>query len=183
MSADGDVRMRDLAPVGIDPGEQVLAAVPADAGPLAALPPGAFDTLLIVSGTSPDVVDRALVDRGVDRSRVGLIPVSDVPVTYDGPVWTDEAVAPADLTGLSMACARAMGALPGGSSLIAMDCVGLLGLFAETDRLVPFVEHVAGNARDRGIAGVYAVVRDGLDDDLYERVREHLDREVDLRGT
>lgn len=166
----------------VEPGEQVLAPVSSDADPLKGLPPVVADRILIVSAAGPSAIDRALCERGLDPERAGLVPVTTVTLAYDGPLSVAERVDPSDLTGLSMVCSRGLAALPRESGLLVVDSLDTLCVFDDRGQIVPFLEHLANQARDRGVRGVYALVRETVGPDTYLDVRRALDREVDVSG-
>lgn len=181
MSSGNDLRREQVDRLALDAGEQVLAVLRAHDRALGRLPPAAYENLLVVSSARPADVERRVRELDADPSSVGLIPVSASPVEYDGDVWATEAIAPDDLTGLSMRLSRAMDALAPGHGWLLVDSVDVFLLYADEDRVFPFLDHVAGQAAERDVRGVYAVARDAVDDRAFSNLRRAVDREVDLR--
>lgn len=149
--------------------------------PIRELPPSAYDNLLVVSSTAPKDVASTLDDAGADMQRVGQIPITGSAVTYDGPMWTCDPLAPDDLTGLSMQLSRAMNGLEAGRGWLLFDNLNVFLLYASEDRVLRFFDHVSGLAHERGVYGVYALVRDAIDDRTYELLRRTFDVESDRR--
>ena len=164
-----------------DSGTQVLASLSSMQSPLTELPAGAYNNLLVISSKSPDDVERRLADAGAATSNVGLIPLSRESHDYDGPLWTNRAIAPDDLTGISIAYTQALSHLGAGSGWVLFEDLGVLTMYADTGRVIRLLSHVADRARSNEIRGLYGVVRDAVSDETYHGFRQAVDREVDFR--
>ncbi|MFC6736388.1 hypothetical protein ACFQEQ_09080, partial [Halolamina salina] len=105
----------------------------------------------------------ALRDRGVPVGNCGLIPVNGSPVRYDGPLWTTEAVSPADLTGLSMRYCEAMRHVEPGEGWVLIDNVQVLLMYVDADRAVRLLDRLTRQARERDVTGVVAVDRSAVE--------------------
>lgn len=169
------------SPIAIEAGTQALVSVASMQTPLWHLPPSAYDNLLVVSSTAPADVAEQLHRAGADLHAVGQIPVSGSEVEYDGPMWTCQRVVPDDLTGLSMRLSRAMTGLDGDRGWLLFDSLNVFLMYASEERVVRFFDHVASQTRQRDVRGVYALVRDALDDQTDARLCRCVDVEIDRR--
>lgn len=181
MSSHNDYGERFDALTRVDAGDQVLLTVRSDQRPLRLLPPAAYENLLVLSSDSPGEVAQTLADLGVDVGRVGHVPISSTEFDHDGPLWTADAVAPDDLTGLSIAYTEALNALGPGRGWILVDSLDVLLLFNEEPRLVSFLDHVTQRAREKDLRGVYALVPEAVDDATRSTLRRSVDRDCDAR--
>jgi len=141
------------------PGLQTLLTMPSMSTGLTEIPESACENLLIVSPWSPKRVESALRDRDVPLQGCGLIPISGSPIRYDGPLWTTDAVAPSDLTGLSMRYCEAMRHVEPGEGWVLIDNAQVLLMYADTDRVTRLLRKLAGQAKERDVTGVLAVDR------------------------
>lgn len=166
----------------VDPGTQLLASFSGMQSPLAELPPGALDNLLIVSTKSPSTVEGRLRDIGADPTRAGLIPLGAESYDYDGPLWCADALKPNDLTGISIAFTQALQHVVPGAGWVLVEDLNVLLMYASETRICRLLSHLSSRARDRNVTGVYGVAREAIDDATYSNLRQSLDAEVDLRG-
>ena len=141
----------------IDPGSQVLLTMPSMSTGLQDLPAAAAENLLVVSPWTPDRIESTLQETGVPVRNCGMIPLNGSPVRYDGPLWTSDAVAPADLTGLSMRYCEAMRHVEPGSGWVLLDNVQVLLMYAETRRVVRLLGRLVEQASERDATPVLAV--------------------------
>ena len=109
-----------------------------------------------------------------------MIPVSGAPVEDTGPLTLSDRVVPDDLTGLSMRFTEAIETLPPGSWVV-FERITVLLLYADENRVVRFLDHVAGTVRDCEMRGLFCVDRDAIDDQTYATLRRRVDTETDLR--
>jgi hypothetical protein len=144
-------------------GRQALLTIPSMSTGLAELPERGCENLLVVSPWSPGRVESALRDRGVPVGNCGLIPVNGSPVRYDGPLWTTEAVSPADLTGLSMRYCEAMRHVEPGDGWVLIDNVQVLLMYVDAERVVRLLDRLTRQARERDVTGVVAVDRSAVE--------------------
>lgn len=163
----------------IGPGEQVLLVTGSMNGPLGHLPDGAFGNVLLLSVRDPARVQRSIEDRGLDPATVGVVPISGSPVAYDGPMWVADAVAPNDLTGISISFARGMRYVADGEGWVTLDNLGTLLIYASADRLYRLVSHVVGQCRERRVRGVYSVAGEAVDERTFARFESLCDRVED----
>jgi len=142
---------------------QSLVTIPSMSTGLTELPERGFENLLVVSPWAPGRVESALRDRGVPVGNCGQIPVNGSSVRYDGPLWTTEAVSPADLTGLSMRYCEAMRHVEPGDGWVLIDNVQVLLMYADADRVVRLLRRLTRQARERDVTGVVAVDRSAVE--------------------
>lgn len=161
------------------PGEQVLLVTGSMAGPLGHIPDGAFGNLLLLTVRDPERVQRTIEDRGIDPATVGVVPISGSPVAYDGPMWVADAVAPNDLTGISISFAHGMQYVADGEGWVTLDNLGTLLMYASADRLYRLVSHVVGQCRERRVRGVYSVAGEAVGERTFARFRDLCDRVED----
>ena len=177
-SDDEDRRKLDLGA-----GRQALLRMPSLRSPLAVLPASAFENLLVVSATRPPgAVERLVRERGGDPERVGVVPVSGSPVDYDGPMWTSDAVTPADLSGISDRVSDATRYVKPGQGWIVLDNANVLLMYADRAGVEGLVRAVLARARRRDARGVCSVVPDALADGTYRSLVEPFDTTVDRTG-
>jgi ABC-type nitrate/sulfonate/bicarbonate transport system substrate-binding protein len=162
------------------PGHGALVAVPVVGSAFQHLPPGA-DNLLVVSSTEPREVAEPLEAAGIDLTKVGMVPVSGSAVAYDGPLTVSEPVVPDDLTGLSIRFTEALSALESGRGWVVLEGLNVLLLYADEQRTVRFLDHVAATAGDRDLRTLFCVARDAMEERTYENLRRRVDAEIDLR--
>ncbi len=161
-------------------GTQALVRVPSMRSPLWTLPPAALDNLLVVSATRPPgAVERLVRDRGGDPERVGVVPVSGSPVSYDGPMWTSDAVTPADLSGISEAVGTATRYVKPGEGWIVLDNVNVLLMYASGIGVQGLARSLVARSRRRRARGVYAVVPEALSAGTYRSIESVFDLTVD----
>jgi hypothetical protein len=169
--------------LALDAGVQALVRMPSMRSPLAVLPSAAFENLLVVSATrSPGAVERQVHERGGDPERVGVVPVSGSPVDYDGPMWTSDAVTPADLSGISDRVARAARYVKPGVGWVVFDNVNVPLMYADRSGVYGLVRSVAARSRDRHARGVFSVVPGALATSTYDSLEDALDLTVDRTG-
>lgn len=180
VSSENGVRSDASGRLQLAAGEQALVAVPAIRSSLRYLPPDATDNALLVSSESPGDVEESLEGMGAHPSNVGMIPVSGSRVEYDGPLHVAERVVPDDLTGLSMQVSTAIDALVPGRGWIVFDRLNVFLLYADERRVLRFLDHVAATARDANLRGLFCVVPDAIDARTYEKVKQRVDREIDV---
>lgn len=165
----------------LERGTQALVGLSTMQSLLRELPPSAYDSLLVVSASSPTDVAEQLSGAGADLSRVGQIPISGSETEYDGPMWVCQPLVPDDLTGLSMRLSRAYDALDADSGWIVFENLNVFLMYADEARVVRFLTHTTTKTRERGFCGVYGVVRDAVDEPVYAGLRRCFDTEIDLR--
>lgn len=181
MSSPDDAGPKAQERLQIPVGQQAIVAVPSVGGTIQHLPPGATDNLLVVSSDAPDDVAETLESMGTDLSNVGMIPVSGSPVSYEGPMVVSERIVPDDLTGLSMRYTEAIEALGSGTGWIVFDRLNVFLLYADEERVMRFLDHVAATAREEQLRSLFCVVRDAVDEQTYAKLRRRADAEIDLR--
>lgn len=147
--------------------------------PLQLLPPSISGNLLIVSSDSPAAIEQTLRERGIDLATVGLIPVAGSDIEYDGPLWTSEPVVPDDLTGLSMRFTSALDALEPGHGWVLFDALNALTMYAQSDRVCRFFDHITAKTRDRDLRGIYTVTADAIESETYRSFERSVDRVID----
>lgn len=181
MSSGNDVQGNVEERLKVSPGQQALVTVPSVGSTLEHLPPGATENLLVISSDAPSEIANTLEGMGADLGNVGMIPVSGSEVVYDGPMHVSERVVPDDLTGLSMRFTEALDALQPGRGWIVFDRLNVFLLYADEERVLRFLDHVAATARDEQLRGLFCVVRGALEEQAYAKLRRRVDREIDLR--
>jgi hypothetical protein len=181
VSSNDDVRHSTGEELLLDSGAQALVSLSTMQSPIRELPPVAYENLLIVSTSAPSEVADSLATAGADLSSVGQIPISGSESEYDGDMWVCDPLVPDDLTGLSMRLSRAYDALDDGRGWILFDNLNVFLMYADTDRVVRFLDHATAQARDHDLCGVYGLVRDAVEDNTYARLRQCTDTELDLR--
>ncbi|WP_135805606.1 DUF7504 family protein [Halorussus marinus] len=169
----------DSGRFSLDPGEQALVASPSMEPPLATLPDGAFENLLVVSATaSPRKIESLVERRGRDPSAVGVIPITGSPSEYDGRLWTTDPVGPSDLTGISMRLSRALEYVSRGGWVV-FDSLNVLLMYGREDAVYRLLDSVVPIVRDRDACGAYFVVRQAITDETEARFRGLFDAAVD----
>jgi len=167
-------------PLALEAGVQALVRMPSMRSPLAVLPDQAFENLLVVSATQPPgAVERRVRQRGGDPERVGVVPVSGSPVDYDGPMWTSEAVTPANLSGISDRVGEASRYVKPGVGWLVFDNVNVPLMYADRSGVQGLVRSVASQTRARDARGVFSVVPDALARGTYRSLEELFDLTVD----
>lgn len=162
-------------------GEQTLVSVDTMSSVVGDLPEEAYENLLVISSSPPSRIERAIRDAGGDPNKCGHVPVTGSPVTYEGPLWTTEPVAPSDLTGISIRYSTAMKHVSSGSGWFCLDGLQLLLMYADRDRVSSFVSELARRTRGRDVTGVYGIASDTVDDETYDLLRPAFDASVDHR--
>lgn len=154
----------------IGPGEQVL--VDSSRGiDIGALPPAAYENLLVVTTTrSPSKVEEAVRRCGGDPSDVGVIPVTGSTTAYEGPLWTADRVDPSDLTGLSMRLSDGGRYLQPGTGWVVFDNITVLLMYAPEERVYRLLSSVAGTFREREVRSLYGVVQSAMEATTYNRL-------------
>lgn len=145
--------------VAVEPGSRVLLTMPSMSTGLQDLPAAAGDNLLVISPWAPERVEATLRESELSVQNCGLIPLDGGRVSYDGPLWTTDAVAPADLTGLSMRYCEAMRHVEPGEGWVLLDNVQVLLMYAETKRVVRLLRRLTGQASERDVTAVLAIDR------------------------
>lgn len=181
MTSHSDVQSTQDRQLRLDAGGQALVAHDSLHPSLSLLPPAAYQQLLIVSPRSPATIERLVDEAGGDVATVGHLPLAATAHEYDGPMWAAESIDPSDLTGLSMRYNRALNALEDGHGWVLFDDFNTLLLYTGAERVVRFLGHITQQTRDAGVRGVFAVVRDAMDDQTYTSLQRAVDTEVDLR--
>lgn len=164
--------------VSVDPGQQVLLAVPSMRNPLEELPDAAFGNLLVATVRPPSKVERLVERRGLNPRSVGVVPLSNSPVDYDGPLWTSQRVSPTDLTGISIEVSRGTQYLRRGEGWFVFDNIHALLMYGDERRVYRLLDSLRSSMTDREIRGLYAVVRSTMGEE-YERYRSLFDDEID----
>lgn len=140
------------------------------------LPDAAFENLLVVSTTAlPSRIERAVDECGADPARVGVVPVTGSTVAYDGPLWVAKRTAPSDLTGVSIRLSEALRHVRPGRGWVVFDNVTTLFMYAQTDRVIRFLETVVEAVRERGGRGVYVALPGALAPESRERLEDIVD--------
>lgn len=166
--------------LSLDAGVQALVRMPSMRSPLAVLPDRAFENLLVISATRPPgAVERRVRQRGGDPERVGVVPVSGSPVDYDGPMWTSDAVTPANLSGISDRVGEATRYVKPGVGWIVFDNVNVPLMYADRSGVQGLVRSVASQARGRDARGVFSVVPGALARGTYRSLEELFDLTLD----
>jgi hypothetical protein len=166
------------------PGEQLLVEVDPLSDGLAALPPAAFENLLVVAvDLTPADVERAVRRQGRDPSAVGVVPVRGDSGAYEGSLWTAEMVSPNDLTGLSIQTSRGMDYLEPGRGWLVLSGLGVLVVYAGAERVQRFVDQLSGVAREQSLRGVYVLGADSVDREVGDALEAVLDGRVSLAGS
>jgi len=161
-------------------GVQALVRMPSMRSPLSVLPDAAFENLLVVSATRPPgAVERRVRERGGDPERVGVVPVSGSPVDYDGPMWTSDAVTPANLSGISDRVGEATRYVKPGVGWVVFDNVNVPLMYADRSGVQGLVRSVASQARGRDARGVFSVVPGALAQGTYRSLAESFDLTLD----
>jgi len=170
----------DPAGFSLEPGEQALVSGPSMGSPLATLPDGAFENLLVVSATtSPRKIESLVERRGADPEKVGVVPVTGSPSEYDGPLWTTDPVGPSDLTGISMRLSRALKYVTR-AGWVVFDSLNVLLMYGREDAVYRLLDSVVPVVRERSARGAYFVVRQAVTDETYARFRSLFDAAVDV---
>jgi hypothetical protein len=173
----------DGGELDLQSGVQAFVRISSMESPLATVPDAAFDNLLVVSATRPPgAVERLVRDRGGDPERVGVVPVSGSPVDYDGPMWTSDAVTPANLSGISDRVETATGYVKPGEGWIVLDNVNVLLMYADRTGVEGLVRSILSQSRSRDARGVFAVVPGALEASTYRSFKDLFDVTVDRTG-
>ncbi|WP_254271068.1 DUF7504 family protein [Haloarcula marina] len=167
--------------IALEAGQQALLSVGSLKSPLSELPQSGADSLLVVSSTAPADLEDELATLDRDPRSVGHIPISGSDISYDGPMWTCDPLVPDDLTGLSMRLSTAMQGLEADRGWVMFDNLNVFLMYAREERVLRFLDHTMGLARERNLRGVYAVVADALDEQTYDVLRRTVDVELDRR--
>ena len=163
------------------PGTQAIAPVSPNDEPLLALPPPAYQNLLVISTRrAPGRIETALQRAGYDPARVGVVPVSTAWSEYDGPLWVTDPVGPSDLTGIAIRVSEAAQHLAPGRGWMVLDALTPLLMYSEASRVHRFINTTMRNLSARDVRGVYCLCPDALDDQTVERFRSLCDNEIDL---
>lgn len=165
-----------------DAGMQTLISFTSMQSPLVELPPEAYRNLLVISTKSPEHVEQRLVEMGVAISNVGLIPLAGESYDYDGPLWTTDVVKPNDPTGVSIAFTESLAHLISELGYVLVEDLNVLTMYLEEETVCRLLSHLATEARNRDVCGLYGVVRSAVSDDTYRNFRKAVDRDVDLRN-
>lgn len=164
----------------LSPGTQALVRMPSMRSPLLTLPPAAFENLLVVSATRPPgAVERLVVDRGGDPAKTGVVPVSGSPVSYDGPMWTSDAVSPANRSGIDDGVAAALRYVKPGEGWLVLDNVNVLLMYASRTGVAGLVNSLVSRGREGRARGVFSVVPEALSDRTYRSFLDAFDTTVD----
>lgn len=142
------------------------------------LPADAAQNLIVVSSKPSDEVADGLAEAGVNLNTVAHVPISGSEMTYDGQMYTCEALVPDDLTGLSMRLSRAFEALESDGYLL-VENLNVFLMYASESRVVRFVNHMTGMAGGHDITGIYTLLGDTVSEETYEQFRLSVDTEVD----
>lgn len=181
MTSKGDVHAIGEQSLRLDTGTQALVAHDSLHPSVSVLPPVAYENLLIVSPRSPTAVERQVEEAGGDIGCVGHLPLNSSPHSYDGPMWTANAIDPSDLTGLSMQYSRALNGLAADHGWMLFDDFNTLLLYNDADRVVTFLDYLTQKTSEKRIRGVFTVVRDAMDDQTYARLQNIVDTDLDSR--
>jgi hypothetical protein len=160
---------------GVVPGTQLLAALSSMESALSVPPTGAFENLLLISPNSPQQVEAELRDREIDVSNVGLIPISGSTHTYEGPLWTTDAISPNDLTGLSMAFTRSLQHLTRGHGWVLFENLNVLLMYADEQQVYRLVDHLIEKTREREVNGAYTVVEGAIGEQTFAKLQNRFD--------
>ncbi|UPW00936.1 hypothetical protein M0R88_02255 [Halorussus gelatinilyticus] len=180
-SRDGTLGRDDPRGAFAPAGSQTLVRTPTDADPLAALPTRATDTLLVVSARDhPKRLEAKLERAGHDPANAGVVPVVPAARDYDGDLWTTDPVRPNDLTGIAMRFSDAIRHVEPGTGWVVLDALGVLLMYADSDRVCQFFQTMTNRVRAREVRGVYGANPDAISDETFERLRSMCDREHDL---
>ncbi|QLG26719.1 hypothetical protein HUG10_03800 [Halorarum halophilum] len=162
--------------VDVEPGEQALFAKGTMGPPLADLPDEAFwNTLIVTTGSRPNRIQTAVEERGLDPRRIGVVPITANDVDYDGPLWVSKRVAPSDLTGISVEVSRGFQYLDAGTGWLVFDSISTLLMYSEERRVYKLTNWLIANARDNDVRGVYALLRDVVAPQTFNRFRSLCD--------
>lgn len=142
---------------------------------LTKIPPRDCENLLILSPWAPGRVECALRNQGVQLGGCGMVPINASPVRYDGDLWTADAVAPSDLTGLSMRYCEAMRHVEPGTGWVLVDNAQVLMMYADARE----VARLTQQAKERNVAGVVAVDRDAVQPETLTRLGTLLDTGIE----
>ncbi|MBP1985685.1 DUF7504 family protein [Halolamina salifodinae] len=170
---------RTESATALQPGAQTLLTMPSMSTGLSHLPDAAGENLLVVSPWAPSRVESALRDHELPVGNCGLIPVNGSPVTYDGPLWTTDAVPPSDLTGLSMRYCEAMRHVEPGEGWVLIDNAQVLLMYADDERVGRLLGRLTQQAREREVTGVLAVDRGAVAMETLARLRNLVDAVVE----
>lgn len=177
MSANGDALESELS---VEQGTQLLLSLSSMQSPIAHLPADATQNVIVVSSKPSTAVADRLADEGAKLPAVAHIPISGAKTEYEGPMWTCDPLVPDDLTGLSMRLSRAFEAL-GESGYLVVENLNVFLMYAATDRVVRFVDHLTELAEDHDVTGIYTLVGDAVGEETCDRLRLSVDTEVDCR--
>lgn len=178
---DTEVRPGGGKQLAIEAGTQAIATARSMQSPIPELPPSAYNDLLVVSSADPVDVESKLDLAGADLQNVGQIPISGAEIEYDGPMKTCDPIVPDDLTGLSMRLSQILESLGSRQGWLLIDNLNVFLLYASDDRVVRFLDHTMRSVAENDVHGIYTLVRDALDDQVYARLEQSSDVVVDLR--
>ncbi|MFB6126522.1 MAG: hypothetical protein ABEJ79_04390 [Halolamina sp.] len=118
MSSQDDTRDRvDGGPLlDASPGTQTLLALDAAGAGFDTLPDAALEHCLILSPCRPSGVAEQFDRRDVPVRGCGHLYFGTEPPGYDGPLWTDGPINPADATEISIRFSKAFSRLDAGSA-------------------------------------------------------------------
>lgn len=176
MTAEFDTRTVDLAA-----GEVAFCVQPSGQGVVDVLPESALENLLLVT-TDGNLgkLERAVEARGGDPRRVGVVPVTGTSVNYDGPLWVTDRVGPSDLTGVSIQFSKAFEHVQPDEGWVAVDSLGVLAMYASTERLFRLMDAVVSAVRGRNARAVLSTADGVLGERAAMQYRGLADEEVDF---
>lgn len=176
-STDGDPVDGALT---LSPGEQVLAVHPSTDSLVDALPPSAFENLLVVSANHDlSVLERAVTVHGGDPAETWVVPVG-TETPGETTLRTTVRITPSDLTGLSIRVSQHLDDLRPDEGWLVLDSLGLLLMYAARERVARFLHWLATALRSRSAHGVFGVSAGTTTDETRRLLRQALDREVTL---
>lgn len=166
---------------GLTAGKQSICSVGAMEDPLGYLPPGAFQSLVVVSTRGdPSRVEEKVSNAGGDPSNVFVVPVTGSEVRYDGPLNVARRTPPSDMTGVGVRFTEGLSQVDG-PAWVLVDNLNVFLMYSEEKRVYRFIDSLTGKARNADARGLYCTVRDAVSDETYARFRPLFDVEIDLR--
>lgn len=108
---------------------------------------------------------------------MGVVPLSNSTVDYEGPLWTSRRVSPTDLTGISIECSRGGQYLRRGEGWFVRDNIHTLLMYSDDGRVYRLLDALRKSFSDRDVRGIYAIVRATVGDE-YGRYRSLFDVEI-----
>ena len=176
MTAEFDTRTVDLKA-----GEVALCVQPSGQRVVEVLPDAAFENLLLVTTDGNlRLIERAVEAHGGDPRRVGVVPVTGTAVDYDGPLWATDRVSPSDLTGVSIQFSKGFEHVQPDEGWVAVDSLGVLAMYASTERLFRLLDAVVGAVRGRNARAVLSTAEGVLGDQAMRQFRGLADEEVNF---